>query len=66
MGDLRAAVWAEATKVPIINLATKIIGSQVQMSPSPQGVPNPFSLSDTDNLKILWLEQDLKTFILTE
>jgi ubiquinone/menaquinone biosynthesis C-methylase UbiE len=50
-GRFAAAVWAEATKVPIINLATKIIGSQVQMSPSPQGVPNPFSLSDTDKLE---------------
>src|ERR687897_1361128 len=52
-GRFAAAVWADATKVPIINLATRILDSQVQMSPSPQGIPNPFSLADTDNLKIL-------------
>jgi ubiquinone/menaquinone biosynthesis C-methylase UbiE len=50
-GRFAAAVWADATKVPIINLATRIIGSQVQMSAPPQGVPNPFSLSDTDKLE---------------
>ena len=65
-GRFVAAVWADATKVPVISLATRILDSQVQMSPSPQGIPNPFSLADTDNLKILWLEQDLKIFILTE
>ena len=51
MGDLQPAVWADATKVPIINLATRIIGSQVQISAPPQGVPNPFSLSDTNKLE---------------
>ena len=50
-GRFAAAVWADATKVPIINLATRIIGSQVQMSAPPQGVPNPFSLSDTNKLE---------------
>jgi ubiquinone/menaquinone biosynthesis C-methylase UbiE len=50
-GRFAAAVWADATKVPIINLVTRIIGSQVQMSDPPQGVPNPFSLSDTNKLE---------------
>ena len=50
-GRFAAAVWADATKVPIINLATGVIGSQVQMSAPPQGIPNPFSLSDTNKLK---------------
>jgi SAM-dependent methyltransferase len=51
-GRFAAAVWADATKVPIISLATRIIGSQVQMSaPPPGGVPNPFSLSDTNKLE---------------
>ena len=50
-GRFAAAVWADATKVPIINLATKIIGSEVQMSVPPLGVPNPFSLADTNKLK---------------
>jgi enediyne biosynthesis protein CalE5 len=46
-----AAVWADATKVPIISLATSVIGSQVQMSAPPPGVPNPFSLSDANKLE---------------
>ena len=50
-GRFAAAVWAEATKVPIINLATKIIGNEVQMSVPPLGVPKPFSLSDKNKLE---------------
>jgi SAM-dependent methyltransferase len=50
-GRLAAAVWADATKVPIINLATRIIGSEVQMSVPPPGVPNPFSLADINKLE---------------
>ncbi len=50
-GKFAAAVWADANKVPIINLATGVIASQVQMSAPPQGVPNPFSLSDTNKLE---------------
>jgi enediyne biosynthesis protein CalE5 len=50
-GRLAAAVWADAPKVPIISLATRIIGSQAQMSAPPPGVPNPFSLADTNKLK---------------
>jgi SAM-dependent methyltransferase len=50
-GRFAAAVWADATKVPIISLATRIIGSQAQMSAPPPGVPNPFSLSDTNKLE---------------
>jgi len=49
-GRFAAAVWADAPKVPIISLATKIIGSQVQMSALP-GTPNPFSLADTNKLE---------------
>jgi ubiquinone/menaquinone biosynthesis C-methylase UbiE len=51
-GRFAAAVWADATKVPIISLATRIIGSQVQMLAPPPGVPNPFSLADTNKLEI--------------
>ena len=50
-GRFAAAVWADATKVPIISLATRVIGSQVQISASPPGVPNPFSLADTNKLE---------------
>ena len=49
-GQLAAAVWADAPKVPIISLATRIIGSQVQM-PALPGTPNPFSLADTNKLE---------------
>jgi ubiquinone/menaquinone biosynthesis C-methylase UbiE len=50
-GRFAAAVWADATKVPVISLAARIIGSHGQMSPPVQGVPNPFSLSDTNKLE---------------
>jgi enediyne biosynthesis protein CalE5 len=50
-GRFAAAVWADATKVPIISLATRVIGSQVQMPESSSGVPNPFSLADTNKLE---------------
>jgi ubiquinone/menaquinone biosynthesis C-methylase UbiE len=49
-GRLAAAVWADAPKVPIISLATRIIGSQVQM-PALPSTPNPFSLADTNKLE---------------
>ncbi len=49
-GRFAAAVWADAPKVPLISLATRIIGSQVQMTALP-GTPNPFSLSDTNKLE---------------
>ena len=50
-GRFAAAVWADATKVPIISLAIRTIGSQIQMSAPPPGVPNPFSLADTNKLE---------------
>ena len=50
-GRFAAAVWAEATKVPIISLATSIISSQVQMPVLPSGLPNAFSLADTSKLE---------------
>jgi ubiquinone/menaquinone biosynthesis C-methylase UbiE len=50
-GRFAAAVWADATKVPIISLATRIIGSQVQVSAPTPGAPNPFSLADTSMLE---------------
>jgi ubiquinone/menaquinone biosynthesis C-methylase UbiE len=50
-GRFAAAVWADATKVPVISLATRIIGSQIQMSAPQQGVPNPFSLAETNKLE---------------
>jgi SAM-dependent methyltransferase len=49
-GRFATAVWADAPKVPIISLATRIIGNQVQTSVLP-GTPNPFSLADTSKLE---------------
>ena len=50
-GRFAAAVWADAPKVPIISLATRIISKQIQMSSPPPGTPNPFSLADTNKLE---------------
>jgi ubiquinone/menaquinone biosynthesis C-methylase UbiE len=50
-GRFATAVWADATKVPIISLAARIIGSQVQMPALASGLPNPFSLADTNKLE---------------
>jgi ubiquinone/menaquinone biosynthesis C-methylase UbiE len=50
-GRFAAAVWADATKVPIISLATRTIGSHIQIPVSRPGIPNPFSLADTNKLE---------------
>jgi len=50
-GRFAAAVWADAPKVPIISLATRIISKRIQMSAPPPGTPNPFSLADTNKLE---------------
>jgi len=50
-GRFAAAVWADAPKVPIISLATRIISKQIQMSSPPPGTPNPFSLAGTNKLE---------------
>jgi ubiquinone/menaquinone biosynthesis C-methylase UbiE len=49
-GRFASAVWADAPKVPIISLATRIVASQVQITAFP-GTPNLFSLSDTTKLE---------------
>ena len=54
-GRFAAAVWADATKVPIISLATRVISSQVQISAPTPRVPNPFSLVDTNKPSLLKL-----------
>ena len=55
-GKFATAVWADAPKVPIISLAMRIIGEQVQMAAPPPGTPNPFSLADTNRLGNYFLE----------
>jgi SAM-dependent methyltransferase len=50
-GRFAAAVWADAPKVPIISLASRIISEQLRMPPSPPRVPNPFSLADIKKLE---------------
>jgi len=69
-GRFAAAVWAAAPKVPIISLATGIIGKQVQMSAPPPEIPNPFSLADTNKLenslaKAGFREMHVETVIVT-
>ena len=55
-GRFASAVWADAPKVPIISLAMRIVGEQVQMAAPPPGTPNPFSLADTNRLGNYFLE----------
>jgi enediyne biosynthesis protein CalE5 len=55
-GRLAAAVWADAPRVPIISLAMRIIGEQVQLAAPPPGTPNPFSLADTNRLGNYFVE----------
>jgi ubiquinone/menaquinone biosynthesis C-methylase UbiE len=56
-GRFAAAVWADASKVPLISLATRIIGELVQMAAAPPpSTPNPFSLSDTKRLENYMIE----------
>jgi ubiquinone/menaquinone biosynthesis C-methylase UbiE len=56
-GRFAAAVWADASKVPLISLATRIIGEHVQMAAAPPpGTPNPFSLADTKRLENYMIE----------
>jgi ribosomal protein S26 len=50
-GQFAAAVWADAPKVPIISLATRIISEQLRLPPPPSEVPNPFSLADIKKLE---------------
>jgi ubiquinone/menaquinone biosynthesis C-methylase UbiE len=50
-GRFAAAVWAEAPKVPIISLASRILSEQIQMSVLPSGIPNLFGLADTNRLE---------------
>jgi enediyne biosynthesis protein CalE5 len=46
-----AAVWSAPHKVPIISLASNIIGKELQI-PAPQpGIPNPFSSADANKLE---------------
>jgi len=40
-GRFAAAVWADAPKVPIISLASRIINEELRMPPPPAGIPNP-------------------------
>jgi enediyne biosynthesis protein CalE5 len=50
-GQFATAAWADASKVPVISFAIRIIGKQVQMAAPPPGTPNPFSLADTKRLE---------------
>jgi enediyne biosynthesis protein CalE5 len=55
-GRFAASVWADAPKVPLISLATRIIGELVPMAAPSPGTPNPFSLADTKRLENYMME----------
>lgn len=50
-GLFATAVWADASKVPVISFAVRVIGELVQMTAPQPGTPNPFSLADTKRLE---------------
>jgi ubiquinone/menaquinone biosynthesis C-methylase UbiE len=50
-GRFAAAVWAEPTKVPQLNLPITIVREELQLPPAPSGVPGPFSLADLSVLR---------------
>jgi ubiquinone/menaquinone biosynthesis C-methylase UbiE len=50
-GKFAAAVWAEPTKVPQLNIAMSIVRQYLQLPLPPTETPGPFSLADSDKLK---------------
>jgi hypothetical protein len=49
-GRLAAAVWAESTKVPQLNLPMTIVSRELRLGSPPKGLPGPFDLSDLNEL----------------
>ena len=50
-GRLAIAVWAESKKVPQLNLPMAIVRRELELTSLPKGVPDPFSLSDLNELR---------------
>jgi enediyne biosynthesis protein CalE5 len=59
-GRLAAAVWAEPRKVPQLNLPMEVVRQELQLPPIPAGIPGPFSLADSNELKNYLLEAGFK------
>lgn len=54
-GRLAAAVWASPDKVPFIALALNTVMKETNSPQPPPGIPGPFSLSDENILKDLFV-----------
>lgn len=63
-GRLAAATWGPPPKVPMIGLAFSVIARHLQLPPPPEGVPNPFILSDTARLETLLQRADFRAVVI--
>jgi ubiquinone/menaquinone biosynthesis C-methylase UbiE len=59
-GHFAAAVWASPDKVPFIFVPMSIVIKETNSPPPPPGTPGPFSLSDENVLKDLYLSLGFK------
>jgi ubiquinone/menaquinone biosynthesis C-methylase UbiE len=59
-GHFAAAVWASPDKVPFIFVPMNTVLKETNSPPSPQGTPGPFSMSDQNNLKNLYVTSGFK------
>jgi SAM-dependent methyltransferase len=59
-GRLAAAVWAEPRKVPQLNFPVIVVRQELQLPPPPAGIPGPFSLADSNELKNYLLQAGFK------
>jgi len=50
-GRFVCAVWAEASKVPLLSFRMNIVMHELQVPPPPHGTPGPFALADTSILQ---------------
>lgn len=57
-GKFAAAVWAEPSRVPQLNIAMSIVREYFHLPLPPREVPGPFSLADINKLKYLLLQAD--------
>ena len=57
-GKFAAAVWAEPSKVPQLNIAMSIVREYLHLPLPPREVPGPFSLADINKLRNLLLQAD--------
>ena len=63
-GRISAAVWSNASKVPLLDLAFSTVRKQINTPAPPPGAPGPFALADLEALKGSFCQagfKDLKT-----